>query len=137
MLKDLVAEFKILTKPFGLLYLTLWKLVGLISVANYLPSRDGFGLGPAQSKSARAYIPPWPRFGPGPKAAHRMSAQKGLGPSFFGPGPAQENVGPHNWPKMALNLPKIVQFGTKLLHLKLIKVANLSKIGSRPLVSYH
>ena len=56
--------------------------------------RDGFGPGPAQPKSARAYIPTWPKIGPGPKAAQETSAQIGLGPNFFGPGPAQENVGP-------------------------------------------
>ena len=59
-----------------------------------LTVRDGFGPGPAQPKSARAYISTWPKVGPGPKAAQRMLAQIGLGPKFFGPGPAQKNVGP-------------------------------------------
>ena len=56
--------------------------------------RDGFGPGPAQPKSARAYIATWPKIGPGPKAAQRTPAQIGLGPNFFGPGPAQEIFGP-------------------------------------------
>ena len=56
--------------------------------------RDGFGPGPAQPKSARAYIPTWPKVGPGPKVAQRTLAQIGLGPNFFGPGPVHENVGP-------------------------------------------
>ena len=66
-------------------------------------SRDGFGPGPAQPKSARAYIPTWPKVGPGPKAAQRKLAQIGLGPNIFGPGPAQKTVGPNKWPKMAQN----------------------------------
>ena len=59
--------------------------------------RDGFGPGPAQPKSARAYIPTWPKVGPGPKVAQRTLAQIGLGPNIFGPGPAQEIVGPDKW----------------------------------------
>ena len=59
--------------------------------------RDGFGPGPAQPKSARAYIPTWPKVGPGPKVAQRTLAQIGLGPNIFGPGPAQEIVGPNKW----------------------------------------
>ena len=65
--------------------------------------KDGFGPGPAQPKLARAYIPTWPKIGPGPKAAQRTLAQNGLGPSFFGPGPAQKNIGPDKWPKLAQN----------------------------------
>ena len=68
--------------------------------------RDGFGPGPAQSKSARAYIPTWPKVGPGPKAAQRTSAQNGLGPNFFGPGPVQKKLGrtiSQNGPKLAKN----------------------------------
>ena len=66
-------------------------------------TRDGFGPGPAQPKSAQAYIPTWPKAGPGPKAAQRKLAQIGLGPIFFGPGPAQKIVGPDEWPKTAQN----------------------------------
>ena len=64
-----------------------------------LPSstRDGFGPGPAQPKLARAYTPTWPKVGPGPKVAQRTLAQIGLGPIFFGPGPAQEIDGPNKW----------------------------------------
>ena len=70
-------------------------LKGIQNVSNKL-IRDGFGPGPAQPKSARAYIPSWPKDGPGPKVAQRRLAQIGLGPIFFGPGPAQESVGPDN-----------------------------------------
>ena len=62
-----------------------------------MATRDGFGPGPAQPKSARAYIPTWPKVGPGPKVAQRTLAQIGLGPNFFGPGPAQEIDGPNKW----------------------------------------
>ena len=73
------------------------------STTEFQPIRDGFGPGPAQPKLARAYIPTWPKIGPGPKAAQRTLAQNGLGPSFFGPGPAQKNIGPDKWPKLAQN----------------------------------
>ena len=63
----------------------------------FLEIRDGFGPGPAQPKSARANIPTWPKVGPGPKVAQRTLAQIGLGPNIFGPGPAQEIVGPDKW----------------------------------------
>ena len=69
----------------------------LLSKEQKTSIRDGFGPGPAQPKSARAYIPTWPKVGPGPKVAQRTLAQIGLGPNFFGPGPAQEIDGPNKW----------------------------------------
>ena len=87
------------------------KFLHFLPVAN----RDGFGPGPAQPKSARAYIPTWPKVGPGPKVAQRKLAQIGLGPIFFGPGPAQKTVGPDKWPKTAQNnkiWPKFSTFQT-------------------------
>ena len=73
-------------------------LCDIIVIGNVtMVTRDGFGPGPAQPKSARAYIPTWPKVGPGPKVAQRTLAQIGLGPNIFGPGPAQEIVGPDKW----------------------------------------
>ena len=90
-------------------------------------SRDGFGPGPAQPKSARAYIPTWPKIGPGPKAAQETSAQIGLGPNFFGPGPAQKKFGPDNWPKMTKDYkiwPKVSAL--QALKSDKVKYANIS-----------
>ena len=70
---------------------------GKLDRQGIIKDRDGFGPGPAQPKSARAYIPTWPKVGPGPKVAQRTLAQIGLGPNIFGPGPAQEIVGPDKW----------------------------------------
>ena len=75
-------------------------IMGICQIAEDSSSvvfRNVFGPGPAQSKSARAYIPTWPKVGPGPKMAQRTLAQIGLGPNIFGPGPAQEIVGPDKW----------------------------------------
>ena len=69
----------------------------ILATLKLIVIRDGFGPGPAQPKSARAYIPTWPKVGPGPKVAQRTLAQIGLGPNIFGPGPAQEIVGPDKW----------------------------------------
>ena len=81
--KAAIAKMTLKVRPF---YLPSWFMNKYV--------RDGFGPGPAQPKSARAYIPTWPKIGPGPKAAQRTPAQIGLGPNFFGPGPAQEIFGP-------------------------------------------